>query len=35
MVFKRVRKEGSTKTIFKSAVGNQESASEMVAAEPG
>ena len=29
------RKEGSTKIVLKSAVGNLESASGMVAAEPG
>ena len=31
----RLRKEGSTKIVLKSAVGNLESASGMVAAEPG
>ena len=34
-VLKRVRKEGSTKTVLKSAVSNLESVSGMVAAKPG
>ena len=35
VALKRVKKEGSTKTVFKSAVGNLESTSGMVAVKLG